>query len=64
MAETKGFVGLSQTSVCPFMCSHLMDEHDTYGPGSWFRFPIGVPHAPYTKGEDCTLLIREGDLVW
>ena len=43
---------------------HLMDEHDTYGPGSWFRFPIGVPHAPYTKGEDCTLLIREGDLVW
>jgi len=42
----------------------LMDEHDTYGPGSWFRFPIGVAHAPYTEKEDCTLLIREGDLVW
>lgn len=42
----------------------LKDEHDTYGPGSWFRFPIGVAHAPYTESEACTLLIREGDLVW
>ncbi len=42
----------------------LKDEHGTYGPGVWFRFPIGVPHAPYTEAESCTLLIREGDLVW
>ncbi len=42
----------------------LMDEHGTYGPGSWFRFPIGVAHAPYTEAQDCTMLIREGDLVW
>jgi len=42
----------------------LKDEHDTYGPGAWFRFPIGLPHSPYTEAGDCTLLIREGDLVW
>lgn len=42
----------------------LKDEHATYGPGAWFRFPIGVPHAPYTDDQGCTMLIREGDLVW
>ena len=24
----------------------LKDEYGSYGPGTWFRFPIGVPHAP------------------
>jgi anti-sigma factor ChrR (cupin superfamily) len=42
----------------------LKDEHDAYGPGTWFRFPIGVPHAPYTEADGCLMLIREGDLVW
>ena len=43
----------------------LKDEHRDYGPGTWFRFPIGVPHAPYTDAESgCVMLIREGDLVW
>jgi hypothetical protein len=42
----------------------LKDEYDAYGPGTWFRFPIGVPHAPYTETEGCLMLIREGDLVW
>ena len=42
----------------------LMDERDTYGAGSWFRFPVGVPHAPYTEDQNCVMLIREGDLVW
>ncbi len=42
----------------------LKDERDTYGPGTWFRFPVGVPHAPYTESESCVMLIREGDLVW
>jgi len=42
----------------------LKDEYAAYGPGTWFRFPIGVPHAPYTEDEGCTMLIREGDLVW
>ena len=40
------------------------DEHHTYEPGTWFRYPIGVPHTPYTDGGGCTMLIREGDLVW
>lgn len=40
------------------------DEYATYGPGSWMRFPIGLPHAPFTGDEPCMLLIREGDLVW
>lgn len=40
------------------------DEHHTYEPGTWFRYPIGVPHAPYTDQGGCTMLIREGDLVW
>jgi hypothetical protein len=26
--------------------------------------PIGVPHAPYTESAGCSMLIREGDLVW
>lgn len=43
---------------------YLKDEHGTYGPGTWFRFPIGVPHTPFTEGESCYMLIREGDLVW
>lgn len=43
---------------------YLKDEYGTYGPGTWFRFPIGVPHAPYTEAEPCFMLIREGDLVW
>ncbi len=42
----------------------LKDEYDAYRPGTWFRFPIGVPHAPYTEAEGCLMLIREGDLVW
>jgi anti-sigma factor ChrR (cupin superfamily) len=42
----------------------LKDEYDTYGPGTWFRFPVGVPHAPYTEEQTCVMLIREGDLVW
>ena len=27
----------------------LKDEYTTYVPGTWFRMPIGVPHAPYTE---------------
>jgi anti-sigma factor ChrR (cupin superfamily) len=42
----------------------LKDEHDAYVAGSWFRFPIGVPHAPFTEDESAFMLIREGDLVW
>lgn len=42
----------------------LKDEHDSYGPGVWFRFPIGVPHAPFTEQQNALMLIREGDLVW
>ena len=42
----------------------LKDEYDAYGPGTWFSFPIGVPHAPYTEADGCLMLIREGDLVW
>jgi anti-sigma factor ChrR (cupin superfamily) len=42
----------------------LKDEYTTYQPGAWFRMPIGVPHAPYTESAGCTMLIREGDLVW
>jgi len=42
----------------------LKDEHGNYPVGAWFRFPIGVPHAPFTEGQSCTMLIREGDLVW
>jgi anti-sigma factor ChrR (cupin superfamily) len=42
----------------------LKDEYAAYTPGVWFRMPCGVPHAPYTEGERCMMLIREGDLVW
>ncbi|MDO8768277.1 MAG: cupin domain-containing protein [Burkholderiaceae bacterium] len=42
----------------------LKDEYTIYEPGAWFRMPIGVAHAPYTEGEGCLMLIREGDLVW
>ena len=42
----------------------LMDEYTTYGAGTWFRMPCGVPHAPYTTDQRCMMLIREGDLVW
>ena len=42
----------------------LKDEYTAYTPGVWFRMPCGVPHAPYTEGEGCMMLIREGDLVW
>ena len=42
----------------------LKDEYGSYGPGTWFRFPIGVPHAPYTEQQNALMLIREGDLVW
>lgn len=43
---------------------YLKDEYGTYGPGVWFRSPIGIPHAPYTEDQPCFMLIREGDLVW
>lgn len=42
----------------------IMDERSTYEKGTWFRFPIGLPHAPYTKDASCKMYIREGDLVW
>lgn len=42
----------------------LTDEYTSYGKGVWFRMPCGVPHAPFTGGERCKMLIREGDLVW
>lgn len=42
----------------------LKDEYTAYTPGIWFRMPCGVPHAPYTEGDGCMMLIREGDLVW
>lgn len=42
----------------------LKDEYAAYAPGVWFRMPCGVPHAPYTEGDGCMMLIREGDLVW
>jgi hypothetical protein len=42
----------------------LNDEYTAYEPGTWFRMPIGVPHAPYTEAPGCLMLIREGDLVW
>ena len=42
----------------------LKDEYASYSQGFWFRMPCGMPHAPYTEGENCKMLIREGDLVW
>lgn len=42
----------------------LKDEYSAYPAGVWFRMPCGVPHAPYTEGQNCKMLIREGDLVW
>lgn len=42
----------------------LKDEHGSYVAGSWFRFPVGVPHAPFTEEVPAFMLIREGDLVW
>lgn len=42
----------------------LKDEYTVYGAGVWFRMPCGVPHAPYTEGQNAKMLIREGDLVW
>ena len=42
----------------------LTDEYAAYGAGIWFRMPCGKPHAPFTGGERCMMLIREGDLVW
>jgi len=42
----------------------LKDEYTAYTTGTWFRMPIGVPHAPYTEEGNCLMLIREGDIVW
>lgn len=42
----------------------LKDEFAAYTEGVWFRMPCGVAHAPYTEGQRCMMLIREGDLVW
>ncbi len=42
----------------------LKDEYGSYSAGTWFRFPIGVPHAPFTEQQNALMLIREGDLVW
>ncbi|MBM3568731.1 MAG: hypothetical protein FJX46_08235 [Alphaproteobacteria bacterium] len=42
----------------------LTDEYQSYGPGTWFRMPCGVPHAPFTGDDRCMMLIREGDMVW
>jgi anti-sigma factor ChrR (cupin superfamily) len=42
----------------------LKDQFASYGPGTWFRMPCGVAHAPYTENQRCMMLIREGDLVW
>ncbi len=42
----------------------LKDEKYSFDAGTWFRFPIGVPHTPFTKDAGCKMLIREGDLVW
>jgi anti-sigma factor ChrR (cupin superfamily) len=42
----------------------LRDDRGAYTPGMWFRFPSGLPHAPFTKDEHCMMFIREGDLYW
>lgn len=42
----------------------LKDQIGAYKKGTWFRFPSGKPHAPFTEAESCKMLIREGDLHW
>jgi hypothetical protein len=31
--------------------------------GTWVRFPIGFRHAPFSHGEGCIMIVREGDVV-
>jgi anti-sigma factor ChrR (cupin superfamily) len=39
----------------------LIDEHGTYGPGSWHRSPPGSDHAPWSD-EGCLLYVKAGHL--
>jgi len=39
----------------------LIDEHGTYGPGSWHRSPPGSEHAPWSK-DGCLLYVKSGHL--
>ena len=31
--------------------------------GTWIRIPIGFRHAPFSHGEGCIMIVREGDVV-
>ena len=31
--------------------------------GTWIRFPVGFRHAPFSHGEGCIMIVREGDVV-
>jgi anti-sigma factor ChrR (cupin superfamily) len=40
---------------------NLIDEHGTYGPGSWHRSPPGSEHAPWSE-TGCLLFVKSGHL--
>ena len=41
----------------------IEDEAARADPGTWMRFPVGFRHAPFSHGDGCVMIIREGDVI-
>lgn len=41
----------------------IEDDVARADPGTWIRFPVGFRHAPFSHGDGCVMIVREGDVV-
>ena len=40
----------------------IEDETSKAEPCTWVRFPVGFRHSPFSHGEGCIMIVREGDV--
>lgn len=40
----------------------IEDETARAERGTWIRFPVGFRHAPFSHGDGCIMIVREGDV--
>ncbi len=40
----------------------IEDETSRAERGTWIRFPVGFRHAPFSHGDGCIMIVREGDV--
>jgi anti-sigma factor ChrR (cupin superfamily) len=41
----------------------IEDETGVARPRTWIRFPVGFRHSPFSHGQGCKMIVREGDVL-